>query len=635
MIYIMNRIVFSFTVFFALAVNALAQADETLITIGNTKVSKGEFERIYQKNNNNLYDETDRKTPEEYLELFIDFKLKVIEAENLKMDTSSAFVNELAGYREELAAPYLTDVKYSQQMVYDLYERTTKEVSASHILLMVQKGSTPDQEDEVLQKIKAIREEIIAGKDFNDAAVEYSEDPSAKTNQGHLGYFTAFQMVVPFENAAFSTPAGEISQPVRSSFGYHLLKVHDIRENQGEILVAHIMKMFPQDATPEIKSNLKAQIDSIYTELINGADFAELANAKSDDKRSAAQGGEMPWFTAGRMIAEFANPAFALKNVGDFTEPVETAFGYHIIKKLNTRPVATFEESKAMLENRIKTDPERSITSKQVFIEKLKAEYNYVENDEGKAKLRNKNTSDSLEVKNFELFKIDNKSYTTGQFQEFITKTNVEPVPYLAHFNEWVEYEITTFENSKLEEKYPDFRYLFQEYHDGILLFNISEEKIWNFAAQDSTGLEEFYNKNSKKYLWEERFKGQIVTCKDEATRELADQYFAAEMTVEEIADLLNKIENAITINEGAWEKGANQVVDYYVWNGPKPENFDDELTFIRGEKIPPSTKSLNEARGLYVSDYQKFLEENWIKDLRKKYKTKVNRKLLKTVKGV
>ena len=567
--------------------------------------------------------------------MFIDFKLKVIEAEKLKMDTSSAFVTELAGYREELAAPYLTDVKYSQQMVYDLYERTTKEVSASHILLMVQKGSTPDQEDEVLQRIKAIREEIIAGNDFNEAAVEYSEDPSAKTNQGHLGYFTAFQMVVPFENAAFSTPVGEISQPVRSSFGFHLLKVHNIRENQGEILVAHIMKMFPQDATPEIKSNLKAQIDSIYTDLKNGADFAELANAKSDDKRSAAQGGEMPWFTAGRMIAEFANPAFALKNVGDFTEPVETAFGYHIIKKLNTRPVATFEESKAMLENRIKTDPERSITSKQVFIEKLKAEYNYVENDEGKAKLRNKNTSDSLEVKNFELFKIDNKSYTTGQFQEFITKTNVEPVPYLAHFNEWVEYEITTFENSKLEEKYPDFRYLFQEYHDGILLFNISEEKIWNFAAQDSTGLEEFYNKNSKKYLWEERFKGQIVTCKDEATRELADQYFAAEMTVEEIADLLNKIENAITINEGAWEKGANQVVDYYVWNGPKPENFDDELTFIRGEKIPPSTKSLNEARGLYVSDYQKFLEENWIKDLRKKYKTKVNRKLLKTVKGV
>jgi peptidyl-prolyl cis-trans isomerase SurA len=520
-------------------------------------------------------------------------------------------------------------------MVYDLYERTTREVNASHILLMVQKGSTPDQEDEVLNRIKVIREEINAGKDFNDAAFEYSEDPSAKTNKGNLGYFTAFQMVVPFENAAFSTPAGEISQPVRSSFGYHILKVHDIRENQGEILVAHIMKMFPQDVTPEIKSNLKAQIDSIYIELKNGADFAELANEKSDDKRSAVQGGEMPWFTSGRMIPEFAIPAFALKNVGDFTEPVETAFGYHIIKKLNSRPVPSFEESKAMLENRIKTDPERSITSKQVFIDKLKVEYNYAENEEGKAKLRNKNTTDTLEYTSFELFKIDNKSYTIEQFQKFLTTTNVDQEPYLAQFNNWVEYEITALENSKLEEKYPDFRYLFQEYHDGILLFNISEEKIWNFAAQDSVGLEEFFKKNNNKYLWEERFKGQIVTCKDEETRELADQYFAAEMTTEEITDLLNKEENLITINEGAWEKGANQVVDYYVWNGPEPENFDSELTFIRGDKIPPEPKSLNEARGLYVSDYQKYLEENWIKELRKKYKITVNKKLLKTIKGV
>jgi peptidyl-prolyl cis-trans isomerase SurA len=395
------------------------------------------------------------------------------------------------------------------------------------------------------------------------------------------------------------------------------------------------MKMFPQDATPEIKSNLKAQIDSIYTELKKGADFAELAKEKSDDKRSAVQGGEMPWFTAGRMIPEFAGPAFALKNIGDFTEPVETAFGYHIIKKLNTRPVPSFEESKAMIENRIKTDPERSVTSKHVFIDKLKAEYNYVENEEGKAKLKNKNTTDSLEYNNFELFKIDNKSYTFDQFQQFITKTNAEQGPYLSHFNNWVEYEITALENSKLEEKYPDFRYLFQEYHDGILLFNISEEKIWNFAAQDSVGLEEFYNKNNKKYLWEERFKGQIITCKDEATRELADQYFAAEMPVDEITDLLNKTENAININEGAWEKGANPVVDYYAWNGPEPENLDSELTFIRGDKIPPEPKTLNEARGLYVSDYQKYLEENWIKELRKKYKITVNKKLLKTIKGV
>lgn len=631
----MKRIIFSYIVLCTLGTNAFSQSDETLITIGDTKVSKGEFERIYQKNNNNLYNETDKKTPEEYLELFVDFKLKVIEAEHLKMDTNTVFINELAGYREELAAPYLTDVKYNQQMVHDLYDRTTREVNASHILLMVPKGSTAEQDEEALKRIVEIRNEIIAGKDFNEAAIEYSQDPSAKTNKGNLGYFTAFQMVVPFENAAFTTPVGEISQPVRSAFGYHLLKVFDIRENKGELLVAHIMKMFPQDATPEIKSKLKAQIDSIYAELKNGADFAELAKTKSDDKRSSQQGGEMPWFSAGRMIPEFANPAFALKNNGDYTEPIETAFGYHIIKKLNSRPVASFEESKANLESRIKQDPERSITSKQVFIDKLKVDYNFSENVEGKAKLKNKNTTDSLEFNNFELFKIDNKSFTVEQFQAFLKNTNVEPGPYLNNFNNWAEYEITAIENSKLEEKYPDFRYLFQEYHDGILLFNISEEKIWNFAAQDTIGLEEFYKKNSNKYLWEERFKGMIVTCKDEATREEADKFFAADVTIEEIKDLLNKTENVITINEGAWEKGSNPVVDYFVWNGPEPANFDSELSFIRGDKIPPEPKTLNEARGLYVSDYQKYLEENWIKELRSKYKITVNKKLLKTIKGV
>ena len=631
----MNRILLSILVLNAFAFGTFAQSDATLITIGDTKVSKGEFERIYQKNNNNLYSETDKKTPEEYLDLFIDFKLKVIEAERLKMDTSSVFKNELAGYREELAAPYLTDVKYNQQMIMDLYDRTTKEVNASHILLMVPKNATPEQAEDVLKRIKEIREEIIAGKDFNEAAVEYSEDPSAKTNMGKLGYFTAFQMVVPFENAAFTTPVGEVSEPIKTSFGYHLLKVHDIRENQGEILVAHIMKMFPKDVTPEIKSTLKSQIDSVYTKLKNGADFAELAKTYSDDKRSAAQGGQMPWFSAGRMVPEFADAAFALNNIGDYSEPIETPFGYHIIKKLDKKPVPSFEESKANLENRIKQDPERSITSKQIFIDKLKDEYNYTENQEGKDKLRFKMSNDTLEFSNFELFNIDNKSYTIEQYQEYLKKTNTDPVPLLSNFDNWVEYEITALENSKLEEKYPDFRYLFQEYHDGILLFNISEEKIWNFASQDSTGLEEYYKKNIGKYLWEDRFKGMVVTCKNLETREEADKFFAADMTIEEITDQLNKTENVITITEGAWEKGANPVVDYYVWNGPAPDNFDSELSFIRGDKIPPEPKTLNEARGLYVSDYQKYLEEKWIKELRERYKVKVDKKLLKTVQGV
>ncbi len=631
----MNRIFFSLVLLFAVSFNVFSQSDEILITIGDTKVSKGEFERIYKKNNSNLYSETDKKTPEEYLDLFVDFKLKVIEAQTLKMDTSSVFINELAGYRKELAAPYLTDVKYNEQMVYDLYDRTTKEINASHILLMVPKDASPEQEAAILKRTEQIRDEIIAGKDFVEAAVEYSEDPSAKTNNGELGYFSAFQMVVPFENAAFTTPVGQVSQPVRSSFGYHLLKVNDIRKNRGEILVAHIMKMFPKDMTPEIKSKLKSQIDSIYNELKKGADFGELAKTFSDDKRSASHGGEMLWFSASRMVPEFAEASFAIKDTGEFIEPIETPFGYHIIKKLDIRPVPSFEESRENLENRIKQDPERSITSKQVFIDKLKTEYRYTENIQEKEKLFQKNSTDTLNFNDAVLFEIDNKKFTLKQFQDYLKEKNTGDVPYLSEFNNWVEYEITEVENSKLEAKYPDFRYLVQEYHDGILLFNISEEKIWNFAAQDSAGLEQFYRNNKGKYLWEERFKGMVVSCKNDSVREAADKFFAAEMTVPEILDELNKSENLISINEGAWEKGANPVVDYYVWNGTQPADFKSELTFVRGDKIAPEPKTLDEARGLYVSDYQKHLEEKWIKELRAKYKIKVNKKLLKSIQGV
>jgi peptidyl-prolyl cis-trans isomerase SurA len=339
----MNRGIYSFLFLFFSILTVYAQDDETILTIGETKISKAEFERIYKKNNNNLLNESEKKTPEEYLGLFINFKLKVLEAQSLKMDTAAAFINELAGYRKELAAPYLTDIQFEDKMVHDLYDRMKKEVNASHILFMLDKNAPESQVQTVLSKITGLREQIVAGKDFNEAAREYSEDPSAKTNGGNLGYFSAFQMVAPFEDAAFSTPEGQVSAPVRSSFGYHLIKVNGVRENRGEIKVAHIMKMFPQGgATAAAKKQLKSEIDSVYSQLKNGADFAEMAKKYSDDKRSAVQGGEMPWFSAARMIPEFSEPAFALKNIGDYSTPIETSFGYHIIKKMDSRAVAPF-----------------------------------------------------------------------------------------------------------------------------------------------------------------------------------------------------------------------------------------------------------------------------------------------------
>ena len=627
----MKYTVFFLAVVFLLSGFANAQDEKVLLTIGDHEITRGEFERIYKKNNQNLFEESESKTPKEYLDLFIDYKLKVIEAENLQMDTSKTFINELAGYRKELAAPYLTDMKYDEAMVKELYDRMTKEIDASHILLRVPENASRTEEQEILQRTEKIRKEILEGKPFEEAAKEYSRDPSAQQNAGNLGYFTAFQMVAPFENAAFTTPVGEISEPVRTSFGYHLIKVHDERKNRGEIKVAHIMKMFPQNAENFDKKSLKIEIDSIYTALQNGADFTEMAKKHSDDKRSGAQGGEMPWFAAGRMIPEFSKPAFELENPGDMTGPVETQFGYHIIKKIDERPVPSFEESRNEIENRIQRDPARSQSSRKIFVEKLKNEYKFSENTANLKKLETL-TFDAKPEEELILFTIDNKSFGLSDFQQYLKKENIPDGTYTRHYNDWVQSEIIALEDTKLEEKHPDFRYLLKEYHDGILLFNIMEEKIWNFAAQDTAGLKTFYEKNKGKYEWEERFSGLIITCKNKACRDEAEKYFSAGMTKGEIEDVLNKEERQIEIKEGKWEEGTSEVVDYYVWDGPKTGSFNPELTFIRGDIIPPEPKTLEEARGLYISDYQSYLEKQWLKELRKKYKIKINRKVLKTI---
>uniref|UniRef100_UPI0032180CED peptidylprolyl isomerase n=1 Tax=uncultured Draconibacterium sp. TaxID=1573823 RepID=UPI0032180CED len=631
----MYRILLSLLVFIGFAFQTHAQNNDIIVTIDGQNVSKAEFEYIYHKNNTNLYNDSEIKSPKEYLELFIDFKLKVIEAENLKMDTNKVFINELAGYRKEIAAPYLTDHDYDDQLVHELYRRMTHEVNASHILLLVDKNAPAAKEKQVLDKIKDIREEINNGKDFAEAAMEYSEDPSAKKNKGNLGYFSAFTMVAPFEDAAFTTPVGEISEPIRTSFGYHLIKVHDLRENKGEIQVAHIMKNVPQAATPEVRQKAKEEIEAIYQLLINGADFAELAKKESQDKRSAVKGGEMPWFSAGRIVPEFSNAAFALQNNGDISKPVETPFGYHIIKKLNQRPVPPFEKVKNEIESKIRKDQARRTSSKKVFINKLKTEYNFQENEEGKRAMQGMNIQNKQTIPELDLFSIDNKTYKTTDLISYVQENRIKSGLYLSVYDQWIDDEITKLEDSKLEEKYPEFRYLLNEYHDGILLFNISQEKIWNFASADTVGLENFYEKNKSKHHWGERFKGSIITCKSAEVREKAEDLLGAGMTNDEVTAHLNTDEEIISFETGAWEEGRNHIVDYYVWNGREPENFDSATTFVRGNKVGPEQKLLNEARGLYISEYQSYLEKNWIKQLRSKYKIKINKKVLKTIEGV
>jgi len=631
--------------FFASPVSSQKKQD-VVVTIGNEKIFAGDFKKIYERNNSNILDPAEKKTPEEYLELFVNFKLKVLEAKAMGLDTSRAFIEELAGYRAELAAPYLTDISYTEKLVEETYQRMTKEVNASHLLITFPQNPSPADTLAALQRIREIKAEIDNGLDFNEAAVRYSQDPSAAQTRGNLGWFTAFQMVTPFEDAAYTTPVGKVSEPVRTRFGFHLLKVHDIRDALGEIKVAHIMKIFPPDMTPEVKLSLRKSIDSLYALLLNGANFAELARNNSDDQRSAAEGGEMPYFSRSRMIPEFADPAFALAKDGDISKPIETDFGFHIIKRLELKPIPEFNAVKRELEERIKRDPDRSTQSREIFLTRLKKEYSFSSNqkliDEKIKKAAQWINDGMLKVPEGisdrdVLFSFAGKSYRAEDWFRHLGNLQLtfhdSPELVLANqFHNWEEEVIIDYEDSRLEEKHPDFRSILQEYHDGLLLFAVSEQKIWQRASTDTLGLKAFYETNKGKYMWGERFKGMIVNCILPGIKERIEDYIDQGIPMAEISDKENISDEYFDVVEGTWSKGENKIIDYFVWNGPKPDDWDDETGFIKGSLIGPEPKLLEEARGFHISDYQQYLEEIWLKELRQKYPVKVNRKVLKTI---
>ena len=627
---------------------------KVILTIDGQPIYKEEFLRLYKKNNEQAMDRADKKTPKEYLDLFINFKLKVLEAERLKYDTAQSFINELKKYRADLAAPYLTAAQYTNEMVHQEYDRMKTEINASHILIRVDEDASPEDTLKAWDKIMDIRKKISNGDDFGEMAVQYSEDPSAKRNHGDLGYFSAFQMIYPFENVAYNTPVGQVSMPVRTRFGYHLIKVIDKRPSKGQIKVAHIMKRVASNASEETINRQKEAIDSIARLLKEGADFDKLARKNSDDRRSAAKGGELPWFSSSSMMPQFANPAFALDHNGEISPVIRTPYGWHIIKRIDYRPVGSFDDMKELLADKIRKNPAMNNHSKEIFINNLKKEYHYnidstayselsrsIRPSYKKGAVKDLTTPDSAKV----IFSFADQKITGKQFVHFLAKSmntarqpNVLP-PLHVEFNKFVEQTLTDYEDAHLAEKYPDFKYLLKEYHDGILLFNISEDKIWNAATKDSAGLENYYEHHKDKYQWDERFKGYVIKCESQEQKDFIDNLFTAdpEIAVDELKDQINQQfpNNHITVSYGYFEEGKDPLVDYLVWNATPPNNYRDGLDFIHGNKVAPEPKTLAEARGLYLSDYQNYLEQQWLEDLHKRYKVKVKRRVLKSIRPV
>lgn len=648
----MNNRLKQFVIIFCMfaATQATAQKKkDILMTIGGIPVTTEEFETNYKKNNTNVQDEKDKKTPTEYLNLYINFKLKVLEAERLGYDTVKAFRDELNGYRKELAKPYLTDVSYNDEMVRTEYHRTQYERKASHILLRVAPDAAPADTLAAWNKLEDIRKQILNGADFNEMAAKYSEDPSAVQNKGHLGYFSAFQMVYPFEDMTYRTPVGQVSDIVRSRFGYHLIKVEDERPASGEIKVAHIMKMFPRQASSETIANLKSKADSIWKLATSGADFAELAKKYSDDNQSAPNGGVMNWFSATNMVPEFAEAAFALKKDGDISPVIRTPYGWHIIKRLEWKPIPPFEKMKPDIESRIRKNPAIAKYSDEAFDRKLRAEYQ-LKTDETVLDKLSKTAADSVHIKNWNelaqpfndasLVSFADQSFTVGSFadylqeQKFAASKKYDEASLKTMLDYFIHEKLLAYEDTQLEKKYPDFARTFREYHDGILLFNISKDKIWDVASNDTARLENYFAHTDKKYFWNDRFRGWVIQAKTPEIRVQAETMLDKEdMDKQQLLDFFNaQNENNLQIRDVAVEKGNDPVVDYYIWSGPKPAQFDETTTFVHGKITHNELKDLKDAWGLYSSDFQEQVEKEWIASLRKKYPVVINKKVLKGI---
>ena len=641
---------------FASSILIAQQVDKkaTIFTIAGQPVTVGEFEYVYTKNNLNNQADYSEKSLTEYLKLYENFRLKVKEAEALKLDTIPSLINELNGYRKQLAKNYLTDREISEALVKEAYERSLKEVNAAHILVKCDENANPADTLAAYKKALDIRKKLLKGEDFGKLAIEFSDDPSAQQNRGDIGYFTVFQTVYPFESAAYNTKVGEISMPVRTNFGYHLVKGLAERSAQGEILVAHVLRKFPENATPEQKNAVAKFVDSIYNQLVSGkSSFTEAVSLYTEDKTTKGKNGELPWFSTGRMVPEFEKAAFSLKVNGDLSKPVQTAYGWHIIKRLDRKTALTFDEAKSEMKRKVERDS-RSQVAKSILLNRIKMENKFTENVANKTQLfkavdstliNGRFFGDSLKVDlKKPLFSFAGNTYSLKDFTNFVERsirkrTDKNKDQLLAeYYDNFVSQTCLDYEESQLETKKPEFASLMREYRDGILLFELTDRKVWSYALKDSAGLNKFYEGNKNKYMWNERVDAEVFNCSDKKIGQEAYKMALKNKSAGDIQLKQNK-ENAqskVSVISGKYEKGQYDAVDQTNWvAGTSALKMlpDSSYQFVRINKvIVPEPKSLKEAKGFIISDYQEFLEKNWMQELRSKYAIVVNNEVFKAL---
>jgi peptidyl-prolyl cis-trans isomerase SurA len=630
----------------------LAQiSSDTLLKIAGQPVSKEEFYSTFIKRGS--FDSQSKETLKEYLDLYINFRLKVKEAEASGLDTTATFREEFELYRSQLAKNYLTDTLTQRALLNEAFRRSQYDIRASHILVKVEPEASPADTLLAWKKIIAAAQRISKGEDFGKLASEVSEDPSAREhrendrmirgNQGDLGYFTVFDMVYPFENAAYSLQLGQVSKPVRTSLGYHLLKLTDSIPAQGQLEVAHIALIPPRDADKDALTHLADTAEMIYNLLQQGQDFTLLALKYSDDKSTSSRGGVLPRFEVSRMVPEFICAIAGLKNPGEFSPPFASPYGWHIVKLIEKKLPGSFEAAKDGLTQRIRQS-DRQKTVSEAFVRKVKNEYGFSENTndlKSIAAIINDSVFDGKweiplgNIPPSALFTIGRRNYSTADFVRYINNSSQkEPKVHIPayldrKYKQFVNESCIAYANSNLENKYPGFREIIREYHDGILLFTLNDKNVWNRSISDTLGLKAYYEIQKNNYPGPEKLDATTYTILDGSITAKLLKRIHKGTSESAIGRKFNKPIKKLLIERQSYAKGESSLVDSLEWKAgvisPVFQRNGRQMIVKQNGILPPAPKPLAEIRGMLVDNYQAYLDKKWIEELRAKYPVEIN----------
>ncbi len=609
---------------------------EVLFTVNKVPVTTKEFLNVYKKNINLIQDET-QKDINEYLKLYVNYKLKLEEAKKLKLDKNPKYIKELRSYRNQLAQKYLTDTEINEQLIEQAYNRMVYEVNVNHILVRCSENATPVDTLKAYQRIVAYKKQ--AQKQGFEKTMKAVHDGNAVYGES-LGYFNAFKMVYSFENVAYSTAVNEISKPFRTQFGYHILKVLGKRKSRGEVEVAHIMVA---TKNKNLTGTPKQKIEEIYKQLKEGANFKDLAKQFSDDIGSAKKGGVLQRFGAGKLSDKnFENTAFSLREVGELSSPIQSKYGWHIIKLIKKYPLQKIAKLHKVLSQKVKRDS-RSKTVNDKFYGQLKTRYNYKKNANAMPTLLKVvdqsflggRTSEAEKNKEI-LFSFANKTHSYAEYYQYLRAKirgfkNLTQVDKIVEdsFDDFVNTKIFTYHDENLENEYEDFAAIVREYREGLLLFELMEKKVWQKAKKDTVGLKSFYENNKQNYIWNTRINAVIVTSTSKKTAKQVQKLLKAQKEIK------NVLKNVV-VSEGVFEKTDKELPKKLKLSKGISKVYKHNnqyvVVYIK-EIIASSQKKLSEIKGKVINDYQEQIEKDWVKRLKLEYPVQINKNAFKKIK--